>query len=87
MKDITDRRIIYLKGSLFLLCGTMAAVLLVIEHAEVKVGVLLLICIWCFARAYYFAFYVIEHYVDSTYKFSGLWSFATYEWHRRRQRM
>jgi len=34
--------------------------------------------VWCFARFYYFAFYVIEHYVDGDYKFNGLGSFARY---------
>ncbi len=85
MKDITDRRIIYIKGFLFLFCGLLSAALLVVEHPELKVGLLLLVSIWCFARFYYFAFYVIEQYVDSTYKFSGLWSFVTYQWHRRRR--
>ncbi len=84
MKDITDRRVIYVKGLLFLLGGFMSAALLVAEHPELKVGLLLLISIWCFARFYYFAFYVIGMYVDNTYKFSGLWSFATYAWNRRR---
>jgi hypothetical protein len=39
---------------------------------------LLVISVWSFCRFYYFAFYVIEHYVDSGYRFSGLWSFAVY---------
>ena len=39
---------------------------------------LLAIAIWSFARAYYFAFYVIEHYIDGEYKFAGLWSFWMY---------
>ncbi len=30
------------------------------------------------APAYYFAFYVIEHYVDPGYRFAGLWSFVRY---------
>jgi len=29
---------------------------------------------------YYFAFYVIQHYVDPAYRFSGLWSFVCYWW-------
>ena len=39
---------------------------------------LLAVAVWCFCRAYYFAFYVIEHYVDENYKFAGLWSFVKY---------
>ena len=39
---------------------------------------LLAIAEWCFARFYYFAFYVIQHYVDPSYRFAGLGSFAAY---------
>ena len=78
MTDITNTKILYLKGLLFLLGGIIASITLLIEHPSLKVAVLLAISIWCFARAYYFVFYVIEHYVDDSYKFSGLWSFVLY---------
>ncbi len=84
MKDLTDPRWIKLKGILFLLIGVASAVLLILETPTFKVGVLLAISIWCFCRFYYFAFYVIEHYVDPGYRFSGLWSFACYLLKRRR---
>ena len=48
--------------------------------------VLLAVTVWCFCRFYYFAFYVIEHYVDPGYRFSGLWSFALYLLSKRRAR-
>jgi len=85
MKDLTDPRWIKFKGVLFLLVGALAALLLVLEHPTFKTGALLAISIWCFCRFYYFAFYVIERYVDPGYRFSGLWSFARYFWagHRR----
>jgi hypothetical protein len=78
MKDLTDARWIKLKGILFLIIGLLAATLLVLEQRSFKEGVLLAITIWCFCRFYYFAFYVIEKYVDPGYRFSGLWSFACY---------
>ena len=78
MTDITNPRLIYAKGLLFLLGGVAASALLVVERPTLKVAMLLAIAVWCFARAYYFAFYVIEHYVDGSYRFSGLWSFALY---------
>jgi hypothetical protein len=34
----------------------------------------MIIAVWCFCRLYYFAFHVIEHYVDASYRFSGLLS-------------
>ena len=84
MRDVTNPRVIYTKGFLFLLGGLAATVLLVVEHPEFKVGFLLLVSIWCFVRFYYFAFYAIGRYVDGSYKFSGLWSFTTYLWRQRR---
>ena len=78
MKDLTDPRWIKAKGILFLLVGLLSSVMLIVEKPEVKVALLFGIAVWCFCRAYYFAFYVIEHYVDPAYRFSGLWSFARY---------
>jgi hypothetical protein len=83
MADITNPRLIYLKGFLFLLCGIMASALLIADNPTIKVVLLLVVAIWCFARFYYFAFYVIEHYVDPHYRFAGLWSFAMYVIGRR----
>jgi len=83
MKNITSPGLIKLKGILFLLLGLLAAALLLIDHPSLKAAVLLVIAVWCFCRFYYFAFYVIEHYVDSRFRFSGLWSFCRYVVQRR----
>ena len=83
--DIIHPRVLYLKAALFLLGGTLAAALILLERPSVKVAVLLGLTVWCFARAYYFAFYVIEHYVDPGYRFAGLWSFVRYAIGRKRQ--
>jgi hypothetical protein len=78
MKDLANPNWIKAKGILFLLLGILAAVLLVLEHPTWKAALLLALTVWCCCRFYYFAFYVIEHYVDPGYKFAGLWSFALY---------
>ncbi len=78
MKDLTSSKWIKVKGILFLLVGIVAGVLLLLEQTTWKVAGLLALSIWCFCRFYYFAFYVIEKYVDLGYKFSGLISFARY---------
>ena len=83
MKDLTDPRWIKAKGVLFLVMGLLAAGLLLLEHPSLLDAALLVICVWAFCRAYYFAFYVIEHYVDPDYRFSGLGSFVRY-WRRKR---
>jgi hypothetical protein len=85
MKDLTDARLIKLKGFLFLILGIVSALLLILEHPTLKAGLLLSLTIWCFCRAYYFAFYVIERYVDPGYRFSGLWSFGRYLFSRRNE--
>ena len=83
MKDLTDPRWIKIKGLLFLLLGIFASMVLILDHPEIKVVALLCIAVWCFCRFDYFAFYVIEHYVDPGFRFSGLWSFARYILSRR----
>src|SRR6266705_1907813 len=83
MKELTNAGWIKLKGFLFLIIGFAAALLLVLEHPALKTIILLVISIWCFCRFYFFAFYVIQHYVDDQYRFSGLWSFIRYLWQRR----
>ena len=83
MKDLTDARWIKLKGALFLLLGVLASALLLAEQPTLKVALLLALAIWCFCRFYYFAFYVIERYVEPGYRFSGLWSFAVYLWRKK----
>jgi hypothetical protein len=86
MKDITSPGWIKAKGILFLILGIAAAVLLLLEHPTWKVALLLELAVWCFCRFYYRAFYVIEHYVDAGYKFSGLWPFVRYLIQSRRKK-
>ena len=86
MTDISDPRLLYFKGALFVLCGVMAAGLILAESPSLRTAALLGLSIWCFARAYYFAFYVIEHYVDGSYRFAGLGDFFVWSWKRFRNR-
>jgi hypothetical protein len=83
MRNLSSPTAIKIKGLLFLVAGVTSAVLLIIEQPTFKIILLLAITVWCFCRAYYFAFYVIEHYVDPAYHFSGLWSFGRYLMKRR----
>ena len=78
MKDLQNPRWMWTKGILFLAIGLAAATLLILEAPSWKVAALLALAVWGFCRAYYFAFYVIEHYVDPGFKFSGLISFVRY---------
>ena len=78
MADLVNPKWIYAKGALFLLAGLAASALVIVECPTVKTALLLAIAVWCFARFYYFAFYVIEHYVDPGFKFAGLGAFVGY---------
>ena len=69
MKNLTDPFWIKLKGFLFLVMGLLAAGLLLVDHPDFRTAVYLSIAIWCFCRFYYFAFYVITHYVDINLSF------------------
>jgi uncharacterized membrane protein len=86
MADLTNPKLIYFKGFLFLVTGILSATLLILEHPTWKVAMLIALTVWCFARCYYFAFYVIQHYVDPSYHFAGLWSFLTYLMKRQHPR-
>ena len=86
MKDLTSVFWIKVKGLLFLLMGVAGAVLLWLDDPRWQTAILLGVVIWSFCRFYYFAFYVIEKYVDSRYKFSGLVSFARYLMDTKRKR-
>jgi hypothetical protein len=85
MKDLTSPGWIKAKGMMFLFLGLAASALLVLECPTWKVALLLALAVWSFCRSYYFAFYVIEKYVDPGYKFSGLGSFVRYWLGTRRQ--
>jgi hypothetical protein len=81
--DLKNPRVIYLKGFLFLLAGLLAGALILLEIPTLKVATLLAVAVWCFARAYYFVFYVIEHYIDPAYRFAGVWGFLRYALRRK----
>ena len=83
MTDLKNPRLIWLKGALLLAIGLAAAGLLVFETRSLRIALLLAVAVWAFCRAYYFAFYVIEKYVDPGYRFSGLLSFLRYAVRRR----
>jgi hypothetical protein len=84
MPDITNHKLLYFKGGLFIFTGLFASTLILLESQSLKVAALLAIAIWSFSRAYYFAFYVVQHYADPGYRFAGLWSFLRYAWFKRR---
>ncbi len=86
MQDLSSARLMWLKAVLLFLIGVAASTLLLAECRTLRVALLLAAAIWGFCRAYYFAFYVVEHYVDDTYRFSGLISFLRYVLRKKERR-
>jgi len=86
MRTITSVPALYFKAGLMLLAGGGAIALLLLRDPSITTAALVAIAVWAFCRAYYFAFYVIEHYVDPAYRFSGLGSFVRYLLRARRSR-
>lgn len=85
MRDLQSTRAMWLKGWLFLVIGLLSAGMLLVEHLSWRTALLLGLCVWGFCRAYYFAFYVIERWVDPSFKFSGLGHFIVHAWRSRRR--
>ena len=76
MADITNKRLLWTKAILFFVLGALAAGMLLAQLPTLRSALLLTITVWAFCRAYYFAFYVIEHYIDSSYRYAGLVDFV-----------
>ena len=86
MRDLNSHRLIYLKALLFLAIGLIASAILLLDRPSWTLATLLALAVWAFARAYYFAFYVIQHYIDPTYRFAGLASAIRHSLSPRKQR-
>jgi hypothetical protein len=78
MRDLKNPRLMYLKAVLFVFIGLLSAAILLLDHPSWKAAGLLVLTVWAFARAYYFVFYVVEHYIDPSYRFAGITSFVRY---------
>ena len=72
MRDLDDPKWMYLKAALLLLILLSSACLLLSDRPTWRTGALLALLVWASARLYYFMFYVIERYIDSSYRFSGI---------------
>lgn len=83
MGDIKNPKLIIVKGFLFVILGLLAGLIVVFEAPNWRTLLGLTLAIWAFCRFYYFAFYVIEHYVDPAFKFAGLTSALRYLASRR----
>jgi hypothetical protein len=70
--DLKSKRLIVLKGWLFLLTALLAGAGLVLRSPELRTAVLVGVLAWASARFYYFLFYVLENYVDPSLRYAGV---------------
>lgn len=78
MTDLKNPFWIHLKGLLFLVILGTSAALIILQMPTSRIAALICLTIWASARLYYYLFYVIEHYIDPSYKFSGIYSALRY---------
>jgi len=84
--DLKSSVAIHLKGWLFLVLAIIASMGLLIQNPSWQNLALLGIALWAACRWYYFMFYVIEKYVDPSFKFAGLSSFLRYQFDKKNDR-
>lgn len=76
--DLQDARWIHIKGWLFLAVAALAAAAVLIPAFSWQNLLLMSIALWAACRWYYYMFYVVEKYVDPSYRFAGLGDFLRY---------
>ena len=72
MTDLKSKKLIVAKGVMFAGIALAATALILIQMPSLKLAVLLTLLVWASCRFYYFLFYVLEHYVDRTMRYAGL---------------
>lgn len=61
-----------MKGIAFLGIAVVAAALILFDSPSLRTSALLALTIWAACRFYYFLFYVLEHYVDPSLRYSSV---------------
>ena len=72
MGDLSSKKLIVLKGLLFLGIALICAMLIWMQSPSWKILILLVLLVWAACRFYYFLFYVLEKYVYSNLRYAGL---------------
>lgn len=76
--DLKSPGAMYLKAALFCFGGVGAAAGILARNPDPRTLFLLVVLVWSFCRLYYFLFYVIERYIDPSYRFDGVFSAVRY---------
>ena len=84
MQNLLRPRWMAIKAALFVVIALLAGVIVICRSPTWTTAGCLFAIAWASSRAYYFAFYVIGHYVDPSFRFTGLIDFARWALRRRR---
>ena len=83
-RDLDNPTWMYLKVILFLVVLALSCGSLVLSAPNWRTVVLLALVVWSSSRLYYFFFYVIEKYIDPSFRFSGVGAAVAYILRKRR---
>ncbi len=84
-RDSLNPKGMYLKAVLFVIMLVSCSSLLVLASPTWRTAFLLALVIWSSSRLYYFMFYVIEKYIDPSFRFSGVGAAVSYLMGRRKR--
>ena len=76
----------FVKAGLFVLLGGLAATCLLLQHPAWTTATCIAALTWAAARAYFFAFHVVQHWIDPEFRCRGLVHFFSWCWRRLRER-
>jgi len=75
----------YLKAVLFVIMLVSCSSLLLLASPTWRTAFLLALVVWSSSRLYYFMFYVIEKYIDPSFRFAGVGAVVSYLIGRRKR--
>jgi hypothetical protein len=73
MTDLNSKKWIIAKGAMFFGIAVLTVSLILLEMPSLNLAAYLVLLVWASCRSYYFLFYVLEHYVDRSMRYGGLW--------------
>ena len=71
-------KMMYVKAALFVIMLMSCSSLLLLASPTWGTACLLALVIWSSSRLYYFMFYVIEKYIDPSFRFAGIGAAMSY---------
>jgi hypothetical protein len=73
MRDLRSPVMMFAKAGLFLIAWGLCGGIVVNAQGPLERLISFAVGSWCLARAYYFLFYGIEHYVQPGWRHAGVW--------------